>query len=172
MHKLSSILGLPVVLLLAFTFGLVSCGDDKDDDNPAPATTTNQTSAREKFLTGGSSKNWMLTAWTTFQQGTNTDSYLTLDPCDRDDITTFFANKTQQKTDGQTKCDPNVTQLHPGTWVFQKNETELKLISPLTGTDVTYRLKQLSATTLVVDLPILVISPGDTIISTYTFTAQ
>ena len=147
------------------------CSACKKDDPVAPEPATSEISAQEK-LSGKASKNWLLTSWTTREQyGVITNSYLTLDSCETDDVYTFFANKTFLRTDGKLACDPDSNTIHlsAATWNLQNNNTELRFNMPVGGS--TFKIKSLSNTTLVLNLPLLVVD-YDTISTTYTFTAQ
>ncbi|MBK0403872.1 lipocalin family protein [Adhaeribacter sp. BT258] len=153
-----------------FAAALLFSACKKDEPvKPEPAAT--EISAQEK-ISGNASKSWVLTSWTTKEQfGVITNSYLTLDSCEMDDEYTFYANKTFLRTDGKLACNPgsNTIHLSAATWELQKNNTELKFNT--FGGGSVFKIKSLSNTTLVLNLPLLILD-NDTISTTYTFTAK
>src|SRR6478735_2519971 len=136
-------------LFLALSGGLAACAEDKKED-PAPAFGNDSAIPRSTLLAGDNSKNWLLTAWTITNQGIVTDSYLTLDNCEKDNVYQYSRNYEFQNLDGQVKCPLN-PQIRNGYWSLQRNETEIKHTFPGGSEFKIYRIKQLTNTTLVLE---------------------
>ncbi len=151
-------------LLFILLYFLAAC-QHKDSPNPVIA------SAYEQHLASNAGKKWILTAWTTKIGSSFQNDFQTMESCDRDDITTFYTNKAFTITDGETSCDANRIKHSPGTWGFQNNDTELKMSVTGTTALANYKVKELTPTTMVLDPPLFVIA-GDSVVTTYTFTAQ
>ena len=75
----------------------------------------------------------------------DTDLYVLVDACDKDDYSVFKTNGTIENNEGPTKCYPQDPQIEISTWAFKSNETILEvdgddhIIEELNGT--TMRLK-------------------------------
>lgn len=73
-----------------------------------------------------------------------TNAYAVMEPCVKDDRTTFNEDGTGELDEGPTKCDDSDPQSVPLTWELSQNETELSVQR------VSYLLESLSESQLVV----------------------
>ena len=113
----------------------------------------------EKMIVG---KNWKLTAYTEDGDDVFFELY---DACERDNIETFFADKTFKIDEGATKCDPSDPQTSAsGNWSISGNK--LTLSAPGLSLQFVTTIIALNSTTLKYSL----INPfgGETLIFTYT----
>lgn len=76
--------------------------------------------------------NWHVTAYTVEPaldfngDGVDeTNAFAVMEPCVKDDHTTFYEDGTGQLDEGATKCDDSDPQTIPLTWQLAQNETEL-----------------------------------------------
>lgn len=107
---------------------MVSCGDD-DDEAPS----------RMELLTA---KSWKLT-----DTKANGQSLLEfIDDCDLDDLLKFESNGTVVFSFGAAKCDPDEPNSLSGTWSFQNNDSEIRVVAD--GDTSVVKIEELSATTL------------------------
>ena len=100
--------------IAACTLLLVSCTKNKTND---------------ELILG----DWTLTALTSDPpQVVNgvviTDWYTQIEDCDKDNIYSYYDNKTFKFDEGATNCDPLDPQNISGNWAFLSNETELQVI--------------------------------------------
>jgi len=100
----------------------------------------------EAILTTGK---WQLTA-VSVSAGSfgDIDVFSLLEVCITDNLYTFAANGTATIDEGATKCDPNDPQTVSGNWELLSNNTKLKGIDPITGTDANFTILQLDNSTL------------------------
>ncbi len=73
----------------------------------------------------------------------------TIRPCRLDDYAQFRTDGTLEANEGATKCNPTDPQSTMGTWLFQNNETGLKISSQL-GVLADYVIITLNENSLVV----------------------
>jgi len=78
-----------------------------------------------------------------------TDLYAQMEDCDKDNIYSFYENKTYKADEGATKCDSAEPQSFSGNWQFLNNETELKII--YMNDTVVYGLLELDESLLKLD---------------------
>lgn len=128
-----------LAVLLFAMFGVITfqaCKKDKKDS----------TKTKTELITTGS---WKLTAYTInpaadldFDGDTETNVFIYLDGCIKDDVTTFKTNGTAEGDEGATKCDAADPQTYSLTWSFTSNETKINI----DGDE--YNLIELTATTI------------------------
>ncbi len=106
-----------MVLTCCVALVLLSCKKDE------------KSKTKTELLTNGS---WHVTAYTVDPaidwDGDGTDEtnvYPVIEPCIKDDHTTFFANGTGELDEGPSKCDPNDDQIIPIAWAFDQSESQL-----------------------------------------------
>jgi hypothetical protein len=104
------------ILFLVSVLAIAVSGCKKDDD---PSNTDK--------LTG---KAWKVKSITvdpaiSFGGTLITDIFSQLDDCDKDNTSTFNADKTYLDDEGATKCNPLDPQTTSGTWAFNSDETVL-----------------------------------------------
>jgi hypothetical protein len=121
---------------LCASMAFASC--KKDDDKKEP----------ETFSIVGT---WKMSAFTlTMHMGGGKDTILQeyddMDPCEKDDLERYNADKTVNYLDGPIKCNPNDTETVSATWLITDNNTKLTLRFQ-NGDDV-YNIATLNATTL------------------------
>jgi len=134
-----------LLLALASSAVLTSCGDDKDDD-VKPKTKT-------ELITAGS---WKATALTISPavdfngDGTpDSDLFQFSQACEKDDITNFKTDKTYTEEEGATKCNSSDPQVYTnGTWAFSGDETKITLTPNGSSNPETFTISELSANTL------------------------
>ena len=134
-----------LLLAVAASFSLTSCGDDEDDVTP-PKTKT-------ELLTASG---WKATSLTVspaidFDMDGTPDSDLMqfVDACSKDDVTTFKADKTYTEDEGATKCNAGDPQVFTnGTWTFNADETAVTTTENGATQSDTYNVAELTETTL------------------------
>jgi hypothetical protein len=99
-----------------------------------------KTKTKAELLANGS---WHVTAYTVDPpidwdgDGTDeSDVYPVIEPCIKDDHTTFFADGTGELNEGATKCNQNDPQTVPLTWDLDQTETHLTVQGVLYLIDV------------------------------------
>jgi Lipocalin-like domain len=135
------------LLVSVIALALFSCKDDDKDNGP---------SKTDLII----AKPWKLTALTV--GGVN--FFDLQDDCGKDDIYTYNKNGKITVNEGSQKCDNAAPQTSEGTWVFESNETKLKVV--LDGDTETSTLEELTATTLKLSYEL------DGVSWVFTFTAQ
>lgn len=107
-----------------------------------------RTKSKIELLVNGS---WHVTAYTVEPAldfdgdgDSETNAFAVMEPCIKDDRTTFNADGTGQLDEGVSKCDDSDPQTIPLTWQFAQNETELIVQR------IDYLLESLTETQLVV----------------------
>lgn len=123
-----------LIAAFAVTLAFSACKDDKDDATPSTPGQTGSTA-----ITG---KDWRMTENNITISGTGTpidgttDSYASMEACEKDNLTRFNEDKTIVEKEGPTKCDPSDPDTTPrGTWELMSNNTKLKITPPASGSD-------------------------------------
>ncbi len=114
------------------------------------ATSCQKEKTKTELLT---EKSWLVTA-ITVNPGIPTgavpitDLFAQYEPCIKDNLLTFAADKKYSEAEGATKCNPSDPQMvEIGTWSFDAGETILTKVSSDT-IKTTFNLAELNATTL------------------------
>ena len=142
------------VLVAANFFIFSSC--HKSDSTPPPAPKT-----KTQLITQGTWK---------FKSATVGGSPYTFPSCQTDNILSFgtAGSGTGTVDEGVTKCNAGDPQINNFTWVFQNNETEILLSTPLfTNGSNTVTVISLTETELVLSMPVS--TPGPVLIVQVTF---
>ncbi len=94
-------------ILAAFILPFLAC--DKDDDGFSFDAT---------LLTQDT---WILKGKEISSNGVTEDIYLTIFPCQRDDLWSFSSDQTYERTEGETLCDGNnEPTLERGQWIYDQ----------------------------------------------------
>ena len=137
------------VVVLAGAMNLTGCKSD-----PAPSISK----------TDLISKTWKLTALT----ANGADTYVDLQPCEKDNLYSFTKSGNYTNDEGATKCDSTDPQVvETLKWSFLQNETVLKFLYP-DGSTVNFTITQLTTTTLKLTYTLNVNNVNITLVSTYT----
>lgn len=95
----------------------------------------------QAILTAGK---WQLTDVGVTIPGAGTVSiYSQIDACITDNFYTFAASGTVTVDEGATKCNSGDPQQSSGDWKLLNNNTQLKWVDPVSGTDATSTVLQL-----------------------------
>jgi hypothetical protein len=143
-------------LLTLALFFLISCGKDKDDDQPAQPTKTDLvTKSAWKYESGGIDQD---------KNGTVDINFSTLgilQPCILDNTATFTANGSGTTDEGATKCNIAAPQTSPFSWAFASNETAMNISGNILGLGGQFRVLALTDTkfTLAKDTAITLVGP-------------
>jgi hypothetical protein len=125
--------------VLAMAFALFSCNDD-DGKAPAPSKTD--------LLT---SKSWKLVTWSITLGTYNVDMLDFTDACTKDNLLIFSKDGKIIEDAGLQKCFSGNPQIYRvGIWVFDGNETKLKMTyaNSYYNPTTTYNIDVLNTTTL------------------------
>lgn len=114
------------LLLFAISF-TISCNKDDDDNGGGDSQKTTA-----EYLTSGS---WKLSAMTidpgvSFGGAVLTDFYAQMQPCAKDDFSTFSSSGGVTDDEGPTKCSASDPQTTTGTWTLSADNTTLTLEYP------------------------------------------
>ncbi|MFL5808156.1 MAG: hypothetical protein ACJ749_01465 [Flavisolibacter sp.] len=124
-------------------FLLVSCGKDKDNNQPQQPTKTELISKSSwKYESGGVDQD---------KNGTFDISFATLgilQPCILDNTATFTANGSGTTDEGTTKCNPSVPQTSPFVWAFANSETAINISGSIIGLGGQFKILALTDTKL------------------------
>ena len=148
-----------LLLALATSFMISSCGKD-DDDDKGPS--------KSALL---ANKNWMIIGLTeTKSNGTGTiDTYSTLKNCVKDNILRFTPDNKFSVTEGATKCDISDPQeMINGTWALTDDGTRITGVAKGYGAEI--ELVELTNSKLIVKY--LTIKSGITSVNQITCSAQ
>jgi hypothetical protein len=123
-----------LTLAIVFSISLVAC--KKDDNSSATPSLT-----KTQLLT---QHGWKQTAFTL----NGIDFFSSVQPCEKDNVITFYTNFNYLEDEGATKCSPSDPQtVSTGTWAFGNNENKL-ITEPGTADEQDANILQLDATTL------------------------
>lgn len=109
------------ILLTTVVASLLFISCKKDDDKKEEASTS-----RTEMLAGTNSKSWSIDKFTINGEDV---THTWIEACDKDNVTSFFANGNLTFDEGATKCDSNSAQTEEGTWRFVNNETSIVMTS-------------------------------------------
>jgi type IV pilus biogenesis protein CpaD/CtpE len=135
-----------LLLAVAATVSLASCG--KDDDE---ATTPAQT--KTDLI---SNKNWTITAETISAMGQSEDLYADYKACEKDNFVKFATDGKVTFDEGATKCASTDPQTETYNWSFSNNEGTLVISNGSQSID--QNISELTASKMV-----LTMSDSDTI---------
>ncbi len=117
-----TLLKLPLIALLAFSFVFVACSDDEEDD-PTPT----------EQIVG----TWMVTEVYT-QINNDPEQNVTADQpaCNMDNLTTYSSDNTYRVMDNMIKCDSlSPDELQSGTWALIEADSKLVLDQTSSSSD-------------------------------------
>ncbi len=105
---------------------LITISFNCKDEPPAPT--------REEFLTGNSSKTWKIS------QLLVNDMQYTDTSCVDDDLYVFYSDQKYQRTEGATKCSPDLPDVKfDGYWFFSKDKDMLYITNNNDTVNPVYR---------------------------------
>jgi hypothetical protein len=102
-------LTLPALAAIAIFVGMMGC---------KKSSSSSSTLSKTQYLT---QKAWKQIKWE--ESGMDLTSYI--QPCEKDNTTTFSTNGTAVEDEGATKCNSTDPQTTNHTWAFQNNESQI-----------------------------------------------